>query len=57
MENLVNGVTKDSLDIQAHRDGEEGKDHQELLDKKAYRVLRGILGRQGYLVQEEKLDR
>lgn len=57
VENLVNGVTKDSLAIQAHRDGEEGKDHQELLDKKAYRVLRGILGRQGYLVQEEKLDR
>lgn len=35
MENLVNGVTKESKGFQAHRDREEGKDHQELLEKKA----------------------
>lgn len=56
VENLVNRVIKESLGIQAHRDREEGKDHQELLDKKAYRVLRGILGFQGQMVQQEKLD-
>lgn len=56
VENLVKGVTKESLDIQAHRDQKEGKDRQELLDKKAYGVRRGILGLQGHKVQKEKLD-
>lgn len=56
VENLVNEVTKESLDIQAHRDQKEGKDHQELLDRKAYGVFRGILGLQGHKVQKEKLD-
>ncbi|KAK1332450.1 hypothetical protein QTO34_007127 [Cnephaeus nilssonii] len=39
VENLVKAVTTENLDIQAHRGQEEGKDHQELLDKRAYRVL------------------
>lgn len=52
----MNAVTKENPGIQAHRDQEEGKDHQELLDRRAYWVLRGILGLQGQVVQEEKLD-
>lgn len=49
-------VTTENLGIQAHRDQEEGKDHQELLDKRAYRELGGILDLQGQMVQKEKLD-
>lgn len=49
-------VTKENLGIQAHRGQEEGKHHQELLDKRAYQVLGGILDLQGQMVQKEKLD-
>lgn len=47
---------KESLDIQAHRDPEEGKDHQEFLVRKGIRVPRGILGLQGQMAQKDQMD-
>ncbi|EPY74448.1 collagen alpha-4(VI) chain-like protein [Camelus ferus] len=57
VENLVNKVTQESLGIQAHRDQEEGKDRQELWEKKAHRVLRVFLAQMDMDIQEEKEQR
>lgn len=49
-------VPEESLGIQAHRDPEEGKDHQDFSVKKGIRVPRGILGFQGQVAQKDQMD-
>lgn len=56
MEKPVSWVPEESLGIQAHRDPEEGKDHQDFSVKKGIRVPRGILGFQGQVAQKDQMD-